>query len=534
MPSNRPSLLYLLVFGLPLLIFSGVLQNEFLTWDDHTLIFHNPHYQSSAAPNIASFWRGPYEKLYMPLTYTLWGGLSLVARLETPQWTSVGPAYFNPLVFHGANWLLHAFNVVLVFALLRRLKFSELAAVGGAFCWGLHPLQVESVAWASELKGVLCAFWVFNALLFYVKYAQAPIDSKQWQPHALALICFVLALLSKPSAVAMPLMALALDGFLLRRHWRQSFLSLAPFFVLALGWVWLTRRAQPIEAPLWSPLLYRPLITGDVLAFYLGKFLLPWPLTADYGRTPRFVMEHWWSYVTWMVPFAVLLLVIRSREKTLMAALGVFVGAALPNSGLVPFAFQNFSTVADRYAYLPLLGLALAFAWLLQQVNAKRPRAALGLSVVASLLWASMSLWQGFYWANDVALSTHVLEVNPRSFLGHVALGNAAGATERYDEAMAHFRAAQPLAPPTQDVRFNMAQLLLRQGRDEEAVRMLREAVADHPHLVVAHFNLANALMQQKRFAEAIQWYESALQIQPDYAPARKNLLEARQRETRR
>jgi tetratricopeptide (TPR) repeat protein len=149
-------------------------------------------------------------------------------------------------------------------------------------------------------------------------------------------------------------------------------------------------------------------------------------------------------------------------------------------------------------------------------------------------LWASLSLWQGFYWANDVALSTHVVEVNPRSYLAHVTLGNVAGATERYDEAMAHFRAAQPLAPPTQDVRFNMAQLLLRQGRDEEAVRMLREAVADHPNLVVAHFNLANALMQQNRFTEAIQWYESALQIQPDYAPARKNLLEARQRETRR
>ena len=147
----------------------------------------------------------------------------------------------------------------------------------------------------------------------------------------------------------------------------------------------------------------------------------------------------------------------------------------------------------------------------------------------ASVCWAALSVWQVFYWANDVALATRVLQVNGRSYLGHIALGNALSATEQHDEAMKHFRAAQPYAPPGQDVRFNMAQVLFKQGRTEDGLGLLREAVAEQPKLAVAHFNLANALMQQRRFAEAARYYQSTLQLQPDYAPAQKNLLAAKQ-----
>jgi len=463
--SAPPLLIVLLLMGATLLVFGQVCRHEFLDYDDHKAVYENPYYHPVTAPHVLHFWRHPYFSLYMPATYTTWAALATIARLPQPVSTTGTDTHsLDPHVFHAATLVAHILNVLLVFAMLRLLVKHDWAAAAGALLFSLHPVQVEPVAWVTEMKGLLSGFFSLLALWQYCLFAALPRENlKRRRAHyALATLSFSFALLAKPSAVVVPLLAWCLDYWNTRRLSRQSLLPLLPWLAMAVLWVLLTRSVQPIEDKSVLTLLWaRPLIAGDALSFYLRQLVLPMHLIPHYGRTPEKVLQSAWIFLTGATPYLLMLGVWRLRRFRLTAATAIFVAALLPVLGLIPFGYQAYSTVADRYLYLAMLAPALGLAFLLARVQHK---AAWSLCATLLIILGWRSAVQASYWQNTVTLFEQELRVNPNSWVAHTALGAIADRAGNTEQAVEQYRAALQAKPDYIEARNNLGLALANQG----------------------------------------------------------------------
>jgi hypothetical protein len=431
----------------------------------------------------------------------------------------------SPGIFHLANLTVHVLNVLLVFAILRRLVRSDWACCAGALLFGLHPVQVEPVAWVTGMKDLLGGLFCLAALWSYLSYATLVRDAPgavggRWR-YAVATACFVLALLSKPSAVALPVIAWILDRWALKRPAGEVTVATIPWVVLALPFIALTRWAEQGPGPLppGPPIWVRPLVAGDALAFYLCKLAVPVRLGPDYGRTPAFVLQHTWGYLTWLVPagLAALIWLRRGSRPLLAPAALVFVAGLLPVLGLAPFTFQGYSTVADRYLYLAMLGPALALASLSSRIKLTW-LAAIWVPVLA--YWGLQSAFQVPHWHDSVALFDHALAVNPRSWMAHNKLGLACAERGDLDQAIEHYREALRIDPNLPGVYNNLAIAFARQGKRTAAITHWQEALRLAPDYAEVHYNLARLYAEMGRTEQARQAMARALRLAPELARA--------------
>jgi cytochrome c-type biogenesis protein CcmH/NrfG len=543
-----PHLGVLLCVLVTLAVFGQVSRFAFVWWDDGLHIFENPYLQSLTFDHVLAFWRTPYAELYVPLTYTLWALTAAVAR-----GTSAHPAVAGPLApawFHGLNLLGHVVCVLVVWRLVRllldrtrttppqapclALRRVEWAACGGALLFAVHPLQVEAVAWASGFKDVLCGVLSCAAIWQYLQYAGSSAEagtsdtSSSWHRpigrYWLATGAFALALLAKPTAVVVPVVAWLLDVWGWPQTWRHRRWALLVWLGLAILWGWLTSQVQPPAASAFVPPVWaRLLIAGDAVTFYLYKLGLPLWLGPDYGRSPAVLLSQWWLWLTGLGPWglAVWLWYQRTRMPWLVTTAGVLVTGLLPVLGLVPFSFQAYSTVADRYMYLAMLGPALALAWGLMRVN--RPWITVSCAVILGVLGLRCA-WQVHYWRDSVALFEHALTVNPRSSVAYNTLGMVLAAQNRLPEATRYYTEAIRMPMQNPQAHNNLGNALSRQGKTSEAIQQYREALRLKPTFAQAHNNLGATLAAQGRVAEAIRHYTVALQLHPGYVEARFNL----------
>jgi len=541
-----------------LAIFWQVHGYEFVLWDDGLHVFENPYLQSLTFNNILAFWREPYAELYIPLTYTLWALTAAVSRGVTANPT--GGAPLAPQFFHTLNLLVHLLSVVVVWRIVRLLLSRvipeaprtalspsltrvEWAACGGALLFAVHPLQVEAVAWATGFKDVLCGFLSYVAVWQYLVYARGDVDAtasgkptrgkapRSLGHYWLATGVFVLALLAKPTAVVVPVVAWVLEVWGWPQTWRNRKSGLLAWLVLAVLWGLFTSRVQPPASGAFLPPLWaRPLIAGDTVSFYLYKLGVPVWLGPDYGRSPEWLLAQSWWWLTGLVPWGLTgwLWYKRTWVPWLAAAAGVLVAGLLPVLGLVPFAFQAYSTVADRYMYIAMLGPALALAWGLAQVR-RRWLAVGGVVVLGALGIGSM--WQTRYWHDTVSLFEHALTVNPRSSVAHNTLGMVLAAQNRLAEATRYYTEALRLWPRNTQAHNNLGNALSRQGKTQEAIEQYTEALRLKPNSAQAHNALGAVLADQGHFAEAISHYAEALRLEPAYLQAHYNLGNALSRQ---
>lgn len=478
-----------------LLVFGESIGHDWVAWDDQENVYRNPWMNPPRGESFARFWSGPYFSLYMPVTYSFWTLLAYVAALPNPVMTDGTGVYsLNPQMFHAASVLLHVINTLLIFVLLRRWA-DDIPAGLGALLFGIHPVQVEPVVWVTGMNNVLSATFGLLALTQYLKWAQGQGASEKTRSsprhYVVALICCVLALLAKPTAVALPLLVWALDHWAIKRPAQKVTFSLLPWLGAAVLCVLLTRNAQvPGGTPVHSPLWARPLLVTDSLAFYTLKTALPLQLGIDYGRTPDFVLNQAvrGGVLYWLVPIVLTIVAWRARmaRPLLWVSWAIFCLALLPTSGLVPFYFHEISLVADRYLYLALLGPALAVSVLLTKYGARAQ-----LSMAALLLICGVwSVFTSLSWSNSFTLFEQALAVNPRSWVAHTNYGDVLSRRGDVSGATQQFRAALEIHPSFAPARYNLGVLLLKQG-DKAAARA--------------------------------QW-TSLLQEHPDYAPARRAL----------
>jgi tetratricopeptide (TPR) repeat protein len=553
-PSPRARAIGILLVLAVAAVFGRVVGHELLSWDDVVNTLGNPHLNPPSAAGTLFFWRHAYMDLYVPVTYTLWALLLRITR--------------EPWIFHAASLVLHAGAALAAFGLLRRLVRDDRAAGAGALLFALHPVQVEAVGWMSGTKDVLAALFGLLALARYVDHARDSRVGARWsRDWALAFLFTLLALLSKPAAVAVPLLAAVLDLGLLRRRARDAARDLAPFFALAIAWIFVTRAVQPAAGVAVPPVLQRLLVALDALAFYAGKLLWPVSLALDYGRDPAWLLEHGRPFLTSLVPLAAAAALVLAAAKrpgplsrpALVAAL-LFVAGVAPVLGLVPFDFQRYSTVADHYLYLSMIGPALLLAAALRERPGRVPWLAAG-ALLAGL--AVRSAVQIGVWKDDPTLYRHVLAVNPRSWSAHgnlgvalAARGDAPGAIAEYekalaiqpadartqtnlgtaldeldrtDEALPHLEEAVRLEPGDRTARENLAIALLRRDRPQEAETHLRAALRIQPDSFLAHYYLAGALDRLGKTGEVIGHLEEAVRLNPRFEPARADLAAVRE-----
>jgi len=423
----------------------------------------------------------------------------------------------------------HALAAVLLFAFLKRSTHARWPSAWVAFVFALHPLHVESVAWVAERKDVLCAFFWFLALWAYVRYAERPGRGR----YVVVLLLFCLGLMSKPMIVTLPFLLLVLDAWPLNRFSRAAVREKIPFFALASVSAIATYLVQHASGAVHEiaslPLGLRIENAVVSCAIYCLKTIWPAGLAVFYPYPAGFA---WWMVAAAAMALAgITALVLRWRRGAPYLAAGwVWTLVTLaPVIGLVQVGAQ---ARADRYMYVPMVGLTIMVAWGAADLArrwpaARRPIAAA--AVVACLGAAAVSASQIGYWRNSETLFRHALAVTADNYLAEHNLGSNLLETGRLSEAVPHLQAALRIRPDSAQARSDLASALARTpGRLPEAIAEYQAAVRLLPGSAILHNNLGAALARfPDRLPEAIRECQAALRIDPDYAEAHNNLASA-------
>jgi tetratricopeptide (TPR) repeat protein len=508
-----------------IIVYARVFGAGFVEYDDDIHVYANPFLNPLSFESVGKFWQHAYQGLYIPLAYTILAGLALFARVPAEMVSSIGRAVtLSPGPFHTASVGFHVANVLLCYLLALQLTRHRTAALLCALVFALHPLQVESVAWISELRGLSGAFFALAALNVFVmsrNMRDRTAVSRELLTASAMLAIF--SMLCKPAAVVLPFVALIIDRVALGTAWRRSALTALTGLVCILPFAFITRSVQtlfPAGASLWWQ---RQFVAGDALTFYIFKILLPINLGVEYGRTPHSVMSHGWSYLLWLLPVVMLAVCFKYRRRRPLAWLGslIFVTFLLPTLGLVPFTFQVHSTVADRYAYLSMIGLGLVVA---DVVTAVESNIAIRAASAVLIVLAVLSFNQSGYWADNAAFLQHTIEVNPDVAFAHNNIGSILLTQKRPDEAIGHFNRALELEPRNAMAENNLGLALVQLGRLDEAEPHFRKAVELNPAYYKAYESLGAVYLQTNRMDPAIASLKAALDIQPTEARALNDL----------
>ncbi len=522
-PQVRSWVRGLLLFALALAAYLPATRCGFI-WDDDDHLTANPVIVGPLG--LKEIWTTTHARI-CPLVQTTWW-------LEHQLWG------LNPMPYHLVNILMHAAAALALWRVL--LQMMVPGAWLGAAIWMLHPVQVESAAWITEMKNTQCALFFLLSILFYCKSRQSATESEEKNRAAfnyfLTLLFGAMAIASKSSAMVLPLV-LVLCGWWMDGRWRwwRTLWQMTPLFLLSalsgLMAVWSRNVEGSGEDQQWAlDCLLRVPVAGKALWFYLGKLIWPHPLVMIY---PRWELNPG-NALLWLPLIAAILLTVllwhnrnSQRGRALFFTWTYFVIALLPVLGLLTHGFLKFSYVADHFQYFASIGpLALAGAVISIGLNAlpKQSRwlqPVLGSSlllVLGMLTWRQCTIYQ-----NEGTLWTDVLENNPQCWVGHNNLGVYKMTVEKhFDEAKSHYLRAIEIKPDCDRAYVNLGILLRENGQTSEAIAHFQKALEINPRFAQAHLNLGICYEQTKRMDEALIHYQKAIEASPDNAFARRKV----------
>lgn len=466
--SNRWPIAF--VVAVAVLAMARAAGNDWSSYDDDLFLFRNPSYDPPTLASLAHYWTHGFRGLWSPVTHSTWWAIATISQIDNFE---PGAVRLNPWTFHTFNVLVHCIASVLVLLLARRVVGSMWPAAFGAAVFAAHPVQAEAVAWTCGTKDLLAATFAMAAMLMATSTRGGTLRI------CAAVLLAALAMLSKASAVVLPAMIVVYAWLverafcdqdapnrLHRRIWIVAGLSLA----IAVPVMIVARRVQIVGDVPPVSLLARPIVALDAITMHLGHLLAPHRLIADYGFAPDELLtsgRRWW---TWSVPLALTSFFWRSGDRIVAAGAALFALALLPNLGLAPFQFQVYSTVADRYAYPAMLGVAIVIARLLECFGATRHRPIAAIAVLLIVGGCILSWRQCATWANATSLWSHTLRYNPTSTLAHNNLGASLMAAGDLRGALAHFEIAADHPGSAHDFALlNLAQLHVRLGNADAA-----------------------------------------------------------------
>ncbi len=432
------------------------------------------------------------------------------------------------LGYHLVNILLHAVSALLLVGILRKLEVPGAWLAGALFA--LHPVQVESVAWISELKNTLSGFFYLSSGLVYLKFDQR----RERQSYALALGLFLLGLLAKSAIATLP--AALLVVFWWKRgklSWRNDVLPLTPFFVLSMLFGlftgWMERKFIGAQGSEFNfSLIERTLIAGRAIWFYLSKLLWPQNLIFIYPRW-QISQANWWQY---LFPLATLGLLaslwwLRKRSRAPLAVLLLFIGTLFPALGYVNIYPFTFSFVADHFQYLaciaPLSLAAAAISYISRGIQFRlwtvQVPCGILLAALGVLTWQQSTMY-----ADMKTLWETTIARNPDCWMAYSNRGFGLLQEGRLDAAILDFESALRAKPDYAYAQNNLGEALLKEGRAAEAIPHFKKALEDRPDYAEPYDNLGVILFQNGQLDAAISNLEKATKINPAYGDAHFNL----------
>ncbi len=494
----------LLVPLLTAAVYLPSLRSGFVNWDDDKYVQDNVLLR--APGGLARIWAGRHDLQYYPLTLTsFW--------LEYRAWGD------RPSGYHATNVVLHAINALLVVFVARSLGLARWPSIAAGLLFGIHPLQVASVAWVTERKNVLAGVFFLASFLCYRSFRQRG----DWRLYAACLAAFVLALLSKTATITLPACLWLADVLVDRRNRLRSAVGVAPMLLLALAaaivTVLMERRAT------WEPLPFsvRPLVAAAAILFYVGKILLPIGLVPVYPRWAVSLTTPWlWLAAAGLaVAIGALWRLRRMIDPRFCWGLAAFVVSLSPMLGLASFGYLEHSFVADHFVYFGMVAMLCAIGAVFQGALRRGPVIVFGL---LCMLLAVLTIRQQRVWADSVALWSRTRDRNPGFALGRNNLGCALLATGDLDGARRELTESIRLSPGFAPAHLNLGLVLKRRNDLEAAEREFREAVRLSPTAPQPHAMLGIILQMRRDYVGAAAAFRDAVRFAPDDPTVLNNL----------
>ncbi len=530
-PTGKPGLLegdrswlaVLLLIAATLAVYAPVWEYGFVDLDDDLYVLDNLRVQSGLSwTNIG--WA------LTALEAGFWHPLTWISHMADCQLFGLQPAGH-----HVTSLVIHVANAVLLFWVLQLMTSARWPSVLVAALFSLHPLNVESVAWIAERKNVLSTFFGLLAIWAYVKYVEKP----DWRRYLLLTALFVLGLMSKPMLVTLPCVLLLLDYWPLNRFaadpgnffskLRELALEKAPLLLLSLAAgplaILAESRAGALPALEAFPLSVR--FSNALVAYtsYLSKMFWPTDLAPFYPH-PGASLEIWRIVLSVVLLVAVSAVVVHRARSFPYLVVGWlwYLGTLFPVSGLIQVGGH---AMADRYAYLPLIGVFILLVWGWWGWLGDFPVARKLGGGALLCLFAGMAMTtrtQVSHWQSSVTLFEHVIRSTENNHLAYNNLGIALLERGRMEEAAAQFAEALKIKPGSSTALFNLGLTMKRRGETEEAERYFSKALEENPKLAGAHVNLGTILEEQGSSEEAFRHFRQAVELNPRLPAAHTNL----------
>ncbi len=522
------------------LVFGQTVRHDFVNFDDPEYVFQNPQVSDGlTAHGITWAFTQSRGANWIPVT---WVSLMLDCQMYG----------LNAGGYHLTNVLLHAVTVVLLFLVLQWMTGCLWPSALVTVLFAVHPLRVESVAWVTERKDVLSGSFFMLTLGAYVGYA---IHRFSFGRYLAVMVFFALGLMAKATLVMLPLVLLLLDYWplgrmtpaatrdtpvpscgrgdrfsLLMRLLLEKVPLLALVAVSCVVTVWAQREALvPVEQlPLWWRV-------GNALisyVTYLGQSFYPVGLAVLYPR-PGLDLPFWKVFGALLVLVSITAAALLGRRRCPYLLVGWlwYLGMLLPVIGLVQFGVQ---AVADRFSYLPQIGLCIALVWAVADACRFWPYRGWVCGIISVLVLVAMMgcAWrQTGYWCDSETLWTHALACTSRNHVAHNNLGLILAGRGRLDKAIAHYQKALEIKPDFAEAQGSFGELLASQGNFDEALRHYRAALRLDPHSVLGHIQVAGVLSRQGNTHEAESHFREALRLEPSSAQAYGGLAMALQQQ---
>ena len=514
-----------------------VQHNDFISLDDNLYVTENLHVQKGITPK-GIFWA------FTSIENGQWHPITWLSHMIDYQFFGL-----DARGHHMTNLLLHIINTLLLFLLVYRMTSAVWPSGFLAALFALHPLHVESVAWISERRDVLYAFFWILALLIYLHFVEN--QKKRWR--VLLLLCFFFAVMAKSMAVTLPLVLLLLDYWPLGR---MKLKETEPIPILfASSSPAMMNRSIPIlkllseKLPLFfvsavmslftifTNYRFGSLTSLDKLSWisrfqnaavssvaYISKMFWPSPLAVLY---PHQIKQPFW-HVAWaasiFLTITVLVFLARKKHPYLVVGWLWYLVTLLPVIGLVQAGIQG---MADRFTYIPMTGLFIIVVYGCSDILKKWPLSKVVLSgacglILLILMFCTRS--QVMLWRNSIMLFKHTLSVTADNYLIYNNLGVTLARQGKDQEAFLHYEKALEINPRYADAYYNIGSLLARQGKDEEAVVQFMESLRIKPDKKEAHNDLGVILNKHRKILEAVFHFTEAIHIDPNYEEAHLNL----------
>jgi len=516
MRADLPICLFLCTITLA--VYWQVTNHEFINYDDNVYVTDNLRIQDGLT--LENFiWSSS------AVVSGNWHPLTLLSHMLDCQLYGL-----NPGMHHLTNLIFHITNTLLLFFVFRRMTHAPWKSAFVAALFSFHPLHTESVAWISERKDLLSTFFWLLTMWAYCRYVECPGKIR----YTSALFFFILGLMAKPMLVTLPFVLLLIDYWPLKRayleksHMKALVLEKTPFFVLSAASCAVTLYTQQMGGAV-APFTVFSLdlrIANALVSYvsYIGKTIYPFNLAILYPH-PRAIPE-WQTAGACLLLLIATFLAIRNIERFpwLLTGWLWYLGTLVPVIGLVQVGDQ---AMADRYTYIPLIGLFIIVAWSVPKLVSRWRYKQYGLKIIASaflLILTTITLRQLSYWKDNITLYEHTLGVTSNNHVAHYNLGIAFADQGLLVEAVTHYYEALKINPGIPEAHCALGLILMDHGRLNAAKGHFYQALRINPNYAEAHNNLGIALFKQGNIVEAMRYYCAALRIKPEFASAHNNL----------